>query len=187
MKKRKRSIQKYLNLRVIQEAETEARLEESDMEESIFDREIQLLENRRQTIRLNMAIASARKNNVLEKLGNRVEASLDRLTFATESLRDDCARKVQKVENEYTRDEAANLRELQHIDAEEEAKRDSHRLRRLDRKVFHARDIEKAEEDLIAGIQASENEEMLSDEDEIEDEEDAEDEEEDDEEDPQDD
>ena len=137
--------------------------------------------------KLNMAIASAKKNTVLEKLGNRVEASLDRLTYATDSLKEESARKIQRVENEYARDRAANLRELQHIDAEEEAKRDSHRLRRIDRKVLHARDIEKAEEDLIAGIQASENEEMLSDEDEIEDEEDAEDEEEEDEENPQDD
>jgi hypothetical protein len=184
-KRRRRSIQKHLNLRVIQEAVNEARLEESAMEESIFDREIQLLENRRQAIRLAMAIATARRDNVLVRLGNRVESSLDRLTFATETLRDDSARKVQKVEEDHTRSEAANQRELQLIAAEETAKRDSHRLRKIDREVFHGRDTEKAEEDLIEGIQASESEEMPSEEDEIvdEDEEDAisEDEEEDDE------
>ena len=174
--KRKRSIQRYLDLHVIQEAETEAKLEESTMEEEIVSRENQVFENRRQNVRLEMAIAAARKKTVLEKLANRVEASLDRLAFATECLKEESARKIQRIENEYSREKTANERELQHIQTEEETKRDSHRLRRRDRQVFHGRDVDKAEEDLIAGIQASENEDMFSDDEDIEDEEDAEDE-----------
>ena len=46
--KRKRSIQRYLDLHVIQEAETEAKLEESTMEEEIVSRENQVFENRHQ-------------------------------------------------------------------------------------------------------------------------------------------
>ena len=155
------------------------------MVESIFDREIQLLENRRQAIRLAMAIATARRDNVLLRLGNAVESSLDRLNFASETLRDDSARKVKTVEDDFSREEAVHQRELQLIDAEEKAKRDSHRLSKIDREVFHSRDTEKAGEDLIEAIQASESEEMPSEEDEIEDEDDddaiSEDEEEDDE------
>ena len=98
-----------------------------------MSKENQVFENCRKNVKLEMAIAAAKKKTVLEKLGNRVEASLDRLTFATESLKEESARKIQRIENEYARERAANLRELQHITAEEDAKRDSHRLRRIDR------------------------------------------------------
>ena len=74
---------------------------------------------------------------------------------------------------------------MQHIATEEENKRDSHRLRRRDRQSFHARDADKAEEDLIAGIQASENEDLLSDDEDDEDKEDDEDDEDEVDEDPQ--
>ena len=134
-----------------------------------------------------MAIAAARKKMVLQKLANKVESSLDRLAFATESLQKNSARKIQRIEDQFSREKAANKRELQHIATEEENKRDSHRLWRRDRLSFHARDADKAEEDLIAGIQASENEDLPSDDEDEEDEEDAEDEEDKADEDPQDD
>ena len=171
MQKRKRSIQRSIDLQVLQEAETEAKLEESVMEEEIVSRESQVFENRRQNVRLEMAIAAARKKMVLQKLANKVESSLDRLAFATESLQKNSARKIQRIEDQYSREKAANERELQHIATEEENKRDSHRLRRRDRLSFHARDANKAEEDLVAGIQASKNEDLLSDNEDNEDEE----------------
>ena len=163
MQKRKRSIQRSIDEQVLQEAEMEAKLEESVMEEEIVSRESRVFENRRQNVRLEMAIAAARKKMLLQKLADKVESALDRLAFATESLQKNSAKKIQLIEDQYTREQDGNERELQHIATEEQNKKDSHRLRRRDRLIFHARDANKAEEDLVAGIQASENEDLLSD------------------------
>ena len=186
MQKRKRSIQRSIDEQVLQEAETEAKLEESVMDEEIVSRESKVFENRRQNVRLEMEIAAARKKMLLQKLASKVKSALDRLAFATESLQRNSARKIQQIEDKYAREEAINERELQHIATEEETKKDSHRLRRRDRLSFYARDANKAEEDLVAGIQASENEDLLSDDEDHEDEEDAEDDEDEVDEDPQD-
>ena len=175
MQKRKRSIQRSIDEQVLQEAETEAKLEESVMDEEIVSRESKVFENRRHNVRLEMEIAAARKKMLLQKLASKVESALDRLAFATESLQRNSARKIQLIEDKYAREKAVNERELQHIATEEETKKDSHRLRRRDRLIFHARDVTKAVEDLIAGIQASENEDLLSDDEDHEDEEYAED------------
>ena len=184
-KKRRTSIQRFLNSRVMEEAETEARLEESKKVETIFSKEIQLFENRREAIRLARTIEAAKRDNVLQVMGNAVQESLERLNFARDTLQEDSARKVKMVEDDFSREEAAHLRDLQLIDAEEKATRNSHRLSIIDHEVFHTRDTEQAGEMLVEAIQASESEEMPSEEeDEIEDEEDddeiSEDEEEDD-------
>ena len=172
VQKRKRSIQRSIDLQVMQEAETEAKLEESVMEEEIVSRESRVFENRRHNVRLEMAIAAARKKMLLQKMADKVKSALDRLAYATESLQQNSARKIQLIEDQYTREKALNERELQNIATEEEIKRDSHRLGRRERQSFYARDATKAEEDLVAGIQASENEDLLSDEEDHEDEED---------------
>ena len=187
MQKRKRNIQKYLDEQVLQEAATEAWLEESMMETEIVSREQLVFESRSKIIKWQMEIAAAKKKTQLQKLASKVESALDRFAFARESLQQNSAKKIQEIEDKYAREEAANERELQHIATEEETKKDSHRLRRRDRLIFHARDTNKAEEDLVAGIQASENEDLLSDDENHEDEEDAEDDEDEVDEDPQDD
>ena len=187
MQKRKRSIQRSIDEQVLQEAETEAKLEESVMSEEIVSRESKVFENRRQNVRLEMEIATARKKTLLQKLADKVESALDRLAFATESLQKNSAKKIKLIEDQYTREQDGNERELQHIATEEQNKKDSHRLRRRDRQIFHARDTTRAEEDLVAGIQASENEDLLSDDEDHEDEEYAEDDEDEVDEDPQDD
>ena len=175
MQKRKRSIQRSIDEQVLQEAETEAKLEESVMDEEIGSRESRVFENRRQNVQLEMEIAAARKKTLLQKLADKVESALDRLAFATESLQKNSAKKIKLIEDQYTREQDGNERELQHIATEEQNKKDSHRLRRRDRQIFHARDTTRAEEDLVAGIQASENEDLLSDDEAYQDEEDAED------------
>ena len=171
-KKRQRNIQKYLDEQVLQEAATEAWLEESMMEEEIVSREHQVFENRRQNIKLEMEIAAARKKTQLQKLATKVKSALDRLAFATESLQKNSAKKIQLIEDQYSREKAANERAMQNIATEEEIKRDRHRRGRRDHLSFHARDASKAEEELVAGIQANENEDLLSDEEDHEDEED---------------
>ena len=172
MLKRRRSIQRSLDQQVIQEAETEAKLEESVMEEEIVEREREVFGTRRHTVRLEMGIASAKKKMRLQKLGDRVESALDRLNYARESLNTSSAKKIKLIEDKYTKDKAAHEKELQHIDREEESMKDSHRLRRRDRQIFLARDVNKAEEELVAGIQANENEDPLSEDEDQEDRED---------------
>ena len=71
VQKRKRSLQDRLDLQVLQEAENEAKLEESMMDEEILDKEKKVYENRRQNISLEMAVATARKKTRLKKLADR--------------------------------------------------------------------------------------------------------------------
>ena len=180
MLKRRRSIQRSLDQQVLQEAETEAKLEESVMEEEIVEREREVFGTRRHTVRLEMGIAAARKRMRLQKLADRVESALDRLTYAKESLQTNSAKKIKLIEDQYTREKAAHEKELQHIATEEESMKDSHRLRRRDRQIFLARDVNKAEEELVAGIQANETEDPLSEDEDQEDEDYGEEEDEDD-------
>ena len=170
VKKRKRSIQHLLNSRVMEVAETEARLGESKKEESIFLKEIQLYDNRREAIRLLRIIEAARRNNVLQVISDNVQDSLNRLNFARETLEEDRARKVREVEDDFSREEAAHLRDLDLIDAEEAATRNNHRISIIDHEVFHARNVEQAGERLVEAIQASESEEMPSEDDKMDDE-----------------
>ena len=68
VQKRKRSIQRQMDMQVLEEAETEARLDESVMDEEIVQPETKVFEIRRQRIRLEMAIAAAKKKTLLQKL-----------------------------------------------------------------------------------------------------------------------
>jgi hypothetical protein len=179
-KKRQKNIQKYLDEQVLQEAATEAWLEESMMETEIVSREQLVFDSRSKIIKWQMEIAAAKKKTQLQKLASKVESALDRFAFAQESLQQNSARKIQEIEDKYAREEDINERKLQKLAAEEETKKNIHKHRRRDHLIFHARDINKAEEDLIAGIQASENEEPLSED------EDQEDQDEEDDEDPRD-
>ena len=170
MQKRKRSIQGRLNLQVLQEAENEAKLEESIMEEEILSKEKKVYKNRRHNIRLKMAIATARKKMRLKKLAAKVKSVLDRLAFASGSLQANSAKQIQLIEDQYSREKAANEEELHQMAREEETREDNNRQLRTERQSINARDTTQAEEDLVAGIQA--NEDLLSDEEDREDEED---------------
>ena len=86
MQKRKRSIQRQMDLQVLEEAETEARLEESIMDEEIVQKESKVFEIRRQRIRLEMSIAAAKKKTLLQRISTKVKSALDRLAYATDSL-----------------------------------------------------------------------------------------------------
>ena len=174
MLKRKRSIQRQMDRQVLEEAETEAKLEESIMDEEIVQKESKVFEIRRQRIRLETAIAAAKKKTLLQKISTKVKSALDRFKYATESLDMTSAKKIQAIEDQYAREQAQRERELQHINTEEQNKADSHRLRRRDRQVFHGRDATEAEEDLVASVQASETEDLLTDDEDAEEEEDVE-------------
>ena len=152
-----------MDMQVLEEAETEARLDESVMDEEIVQPETKVFEIRRQKIRLEMAIAATKKKTLLLKISTKVKSALDRLAYASESLNTSSAHKIQTIEDQAAREQAQHERELLHINTEQQNKADSHVLRRRDRQVFHGRDVAQAEEDLIASVQASETEDPLTD------------------------
>ena len=154
-RKRKRSIQKLLNSRVMEVAETEARVNESKKEEDIYRKELQLYANRREAVSLRRVIEEARRSNVLQVISDNVQDALTRLNFAVETLEEDRARRIREVEDDFSREEAGHLRDLDQIDAEEAATRNNHRINIIDHEVFHTRDVELAGERLIEAIQAA--------------------------------
>ena len=171
-------IQESLDTQVLEEAATEAYLDESMMEAEVLSREKMMYDNNRQNIRWQMQINDARKKNALSVLSAKVDSTITRLVYAQDSLNRMSAERIRVLEDEHSREQALNERRLRHLDEEEEAKLERHRQNRQDRRVFHAKNVKKVEDEIVAGIQASEAEENLSDEDE-DDEDDAGDEQED--------
>ena len=153
---------------------TEAQLEESVMEEDIIEREKEIFGTRRRTVRLEMGISEARKKIRLQTLGNRVESTLDRLNYAKDSLNASVAKKIQVIEDQYSKDRSAHELELQRINREEERMQNSLRLRQRDRMIFLARDLDSAEEQLVASIQANETDDQIAEDEGQEDEDDGE-------------
>lgn len=165
-KKRQRMIQENLDAHVLEEAATEAYLDMSMMEAEVLSREKMMYDNNRQNIRWQMQIDEARKKNALSVLAAKVDSTLTRLAYAQDSLNRMSAERIKVLEDEHSREQSLNERRLRHLDEEEEAKVDRHRQNRQDRRVLHAKNGKKAEDEVVAGIQASEAEENLSDEDE---------------------
>jgi hypothetical protein len=174
-RKRQKNIQKHLDAQVLQEAATEAWLEESMMETEVVSREQLVFDSRRKIIRWQMEIDAAKKKNELHKLASKVESALNRFAYARESLQQQSAQRIQEIEDTYSREQDINERKLRKLATEEEAKTNNHKLNRKDHRIFHATDVNKAEDELIAGIQASETEEPLSEDEDPEDEDDDED------------
>ena len=163
-----------MDLQVLEEAETEAKLDESVMDEDVIQKENKIFDIRRQKIRLEMSLAATKKNTLLLKIETKVKSALDRFEYASDSLRTSSARKIQTIEDQAARENAQHQMELLHINTEQQNQANSHVLRRRDRQVFHGRDIAQAEEDLVHNVQASETEDPLSDDEDAEEEEGAE-------------
>ena len=175
-RKRQKIIQKNLDAQVLQEAATEAWLEESMMDSEVVSKEQLMYDSHRKIIRWQMQIDAAKKKNELSMLANKVDSALNRFAYARESLQQQSAERIQEIEDTHSRDQAVNERRLRQLDEEEEAKLNHHRLNRVDHRIFHTKDVKKAEDELVTGIQASETEAQLSDDEDPEDEDDDEDE-----------
>ena len=163
-----------MDMAVLEEAETEARLDVSVMEEDVIQKENKVYDIRRQKIRLEMSLAATKKKTLLLKIGTKVKSALDHLDYASESLRTSSARKIQTIEDQAAREKAHHEKELLHINTEQQNQANSHVLRRRDRQVFHGRDTAQAEEDLIHSVQASETEDPITDDEDAEEEDDEE-------------
>ena len=163
-----------MDMAVLEEAETEARLDESVMEEDVIQKENKIFDIRRQRIRLEMSLAATKKTTLLLKIETKVKSALDRFEYASDSLRASSALKIQTIEDQAARANAQHQMELLHINTEQQNHDNSHVMRRRERQVFHGRDIAQAEEDLVHNVQARETEDPLSDDEDAEEEEGAE-------------
>ena len=176
--KRKRSIQEQLNRQVLEQAEHEARLEESQNEEDFSRYEARILSNRRANLEMQDEMDSKRKRTLLTKLEDNVKAALARLNFATASLNQSIAIRIKSVEDNHTRRQIERKKELLVIAKEEKDLKDALDRSKQAYAVYHAQD-HAVLEDMVASIQASEPEDM-QDQDEDEEEEEDEDQDQDD-------
>ena len=101
--KRKRSIQRRLDQQVIEQAEHEARLEESQLENDFNTPEATILSNRRTNLDLQEDMDSKRRRVILTKIENNTKATLERFDFAKTSLNTSAAAKINSVEDSYAR------------------------------------------------------------------------------------
>ena len=157
--KRKRSIQEQLNRQVLEQAEHEARLEESQNEEDFSRYEARILSNRRANLEMQDEMDSKRKRTLLTKLEDNVTAALARLNYATDSLNQSIASRIQSVEDNHTRREIKRQKELLQIAKEEKDLKDALDQSKQDYAIYHAQD-HAVLENMVAAIQAQEPEDM---------------------------
>ena len=170
--KRKRSIQTLLDRQVLEQAEHEAKLEESQNDEDFNQPEWRILSNRRANVKMAGDMDTKRKETLLTMIEKNVKAAVARFTFAMSSLDQSAAIKIQTVEDDHARRELERKKELLAIAKEEKKLRDDLNQSKQDYTVYHAQD-NAVIEDMVASIQALEQEDMqVQDEDEEEEEED---------------
>ena len=175
--KRKRSIQQRLDQQVLEEAEHEARLEESQLEDEFDTPEATILANRKRNLELQEQMDETRKKVTLEKIDQNIKATLERFDYAKASLSTSAAAKIKKVEDDYAKKQLERDRERRAIEKEEKKRQDTLNRSKTDYAIFHA-DTYNGLESLVASVQAPEMEEE-EDPEEEEEEEDEEDQEED--------
>ena len=157
--KRKRcSIQQGLDQQVLEVAEHEARLEESQLEEEFDAPEATILANRRRTLELQEQMDESRRKITLEKIDQNIKATLERFDYAKASLSTSAAAKIKKVEDDYAKKQLERDRERRAIEKEEKKRQDTLNRSKTDYAIFHA-DTYNGLESLVASVQAPEMEE----------------------------
>ena len=156
--KRKRSVQRQLNQQVLELAEHEARLEESQLEEE-NQLEARILGNRRANLEMKEEMDSKRKKTLLTKLEDNVMAIQARFDFAAASLNQSIAAKIKEVEDSHTRRKIERKKELLKIDKEEKDLKDALDRSKQHYALYHTQDHTFLE-DMVMAIQAQEPEDM---------------------------
>ena len=157
--KRKRSVQRQLNQQVLEQAEHEARLEESQLEEDFLRYEARILSNRRANLEMQEEMDSKRKKTLLTKLEDNVMAIQARFDFAAASLNQSIAAKIKDVEDSHTRRKIERKKELLKIDKEEKDLKDALDRSKQDYALYHTQDHAFLE-DMVMTIQAQEPEDQ---------------------------
>ena len=178
--KRKHSIQRRLDDQVIEQAEHEARLEESQLEDDFNTPEATILSNRRTNLDLEEEMDSKRRRVILTKIEDHTKATMERFDFAKTSLNASATAKIKSVEDRYDRRQLEREKERRQIEKKEKDLRDKLNKGKTDYAIFHA-DDNAALENLVASVQAPEMEDANDQDSGEEEEEEEEDEDEDDE------
>ena len=155
--KRKRSLQQRLDQQVLEEAEHEARLEESQLEDEFEKPEATILAYRKKSLQLQEQMDETRKKVTLEKIDQNIKATLERFDYAKASLSTSAAAKIKSVEDRYARKQLEREKERRQIEKEEKELQDALHKGKTDYAIFHASD-NAALENLIAAVQAPETE-----------------------------
>ena len=172
--KRKRSIQRRLDQQVIEQAEHEARLEESQLEDDFNTPGSTILSNRRTNLDLEEKMDNKRRRVILTKIEDTTKATLERFDFAKTSLSTSAAAKIKSVEDRYARRQLEREKERRQIEKEEKDLQDTLNKGKTDYAIFHASD-NAALENLVASVQAPETEDAHDQDEDEEDEEEEED------------
>ena len=155
--KRKHSIQRRLDDQVIEQAEHEARLEESQLEEDFNTPEATILSNRRTNLNLEEVMDGKRRRVILTKIEDHTKATMERFDYAKTSLNASATAKIKSVEDRYDRRQLERDRERRQIEKKEKDLRDKLNKGKTDYAIFHA-DDNAALENLVASVQAPEME-----------------------------
>ena len=151
--KRKRSIQQRLDQQVLEEAEHEARLEESQLETDFNTPEATIMANRKENLELQEKMEEARKKVKLEKLDLNIKTALERFDFAKASLTMSAAAKIKLVEDDYAKGQLEREKERRQIEKDEKKMQDTLNRSKTDYAIFHANDSN-ALENIVAAVQA---------------------------------
>ena len=155
--KRKHSIQRRLDDQVIEQAEHEARLEESQLEEDFNTPEATILSNRRTNLNLEEVMDGKRRRVILTKIEDHTKATMERFDFAKTSLNASATAKIKSVEDRYDRRQLEREKERRQIEKKEKDLQDKLNKGKTDYAIFHA-DDNAALENLVASVQAPEME-----------------------------
>ena len=157
--KRKHSIQRRLDDQVIEQAEHEARLEESQLEEDFNTPEATILSNRRTNLNLEEVMDGKRRRVILSKIEDHTKATMERFDYAKTSLNASATAKIKSVEDRYDRRQLERDRERRQIEKKEKDLRDKLDKGKTDYAIFHADVRDNAAlENLVASVQAPEME-----------------------------
>ena len=169
--KRKRSIQQRLDAQVIEQAEHEARLEESQHEDDFSTPQATILSSRRTILDLEENVDKKRRRIILAKIEDNTRATIERFDDAKLSLETSAAAKIKTVEDDYAKRQLVRERERRRIEKDEQSQRDTLNKSKTDYAIYHANDGASLE-NIVAAIQIPEMEEEDQEEEEEEEEED---------------
>ena len=142
---------------MLEEAEHEARLEESQLETDFNTPEATIMANRKENLELQEKMEEARKKVKLEKLDLNIKTALERFDFAKASLTMSAAAKIKLVEDDYAKGQLEREKERRQIEKDEKKMQDTLNRSKTDYAIFHANDSN-ALENIVAAVQAPEME-----------------------------
>ena len=153
-------------MKIIQNAENNARLEES-MTDDFTEKEAQIYRNRRANVNILLDLAQQRRDLQLKKLEEKVAATNRRLQMSRDSLEGSSAERIKRIEDTYHLDRYHLEQQMAAIEQEQQSQREGANMLQIN--------TEQLQEDLFAQMQMGLDDEEAEDDNEAEEAEEAED------------